>query len=100
MAITRRIGSPPSAANTKRVVASAGIDVTTRVGEAPEINIRDRIGETPIAYHLPRIHHYLELEDGGFLLLEGDQQESGTDFLVLNGDARNVASAHTVRVSL
>ncbi len=66
---------------------------------APAIDVTPRVGERPTRNARQRIHHYLEFEDGDYMLLEGDQQETGEDLLVLSCDARDIIASHTRRVT-
>lgn len=71
----------------------------------PALVATRRVPGTAAGNQTSRIHHLLLLEgdmqDSGsdYLLLEGDEQE-GDDVLALSGDARDFASTATRRVTL
>lgn len=68
---------------------------------SPAIDSTPRVAGAVTRNYAQRVHHYLELEgdESGYLLLEGDMQESGHDVLMLEGDAIAIGGSATKRVA-
>ena len=60
-----------------------------------------RVGASPIGGLKSRVGRFLVLEgdESGYLLLEGDAQESGFDRIKLEGDILAITANHTKRVT-
>lgn len=87
---TSRVSGAPSGGSTSRVTGAASGGQTSRVSGAASGGKTERV----------EFRQYLLLEGGGKILLEGDAQMTGTDAILLEGDAARDYGQHTVRVAL